>query len=129
MPLDLSVVRPRSFCPQCEHQIAWHENIPVVSYLLLRGKCGHCGAGISKRYPVVELLTGGLFFLSIYVFGLTAIGLKMCVCCPINVALIFTDLEERILPDDFTLGGMLAGIAFAFFVPMPSSLLQLLVPP
>src|SRR5207302_7051846 len=63
LPRDLSVMSPsRSFCPACEHQIAWYDNIPVVSYLLLRARCRHCGAHIPLRYPLVELLTGVLFF-------------------------------------------------------------------
>src|SRR5438477_1700466 len=73
LPRDLSVVRPRSFCPACEQQIAWFDNIPVVTYIALRGKCRHCGALISLRYPLVELLTGVLFFAAAYpdVFMLT----------------------------------------------------------
>ena len=61
-PRDLSVVRPRSFCPQCEKPIVWYDNIPVVSYILLHGKCRHCDFRIPLRYPIVEVLTAFLFF-------------------------------------------------------------------
>src|SRR5579883_946145 len=66
-PLDLSILKPaRSFCPNCEHQIAWYDNIPLLSYLLLRGKCRHCGAQIRVRYPIVELLTSLFWGLAAY---------------------------------------------------------------
>ena len=129
LPLDLSIIAPRSFCPSCEKQIAWFDNIPVLTWLLLAGKCRHCGARIPIRYPVVEALTGGLFFLAIYYFGPTALGLKICAFAAIQIALVFTDLESRILPDEFTLGGLLAGLAFAVLAPMPQGLTSLLAPP
>ena len=121
-PRDLSVVRPRSHCPSCEKTIAWYDNIPLVSYAVLGGKCRHCGAPISLRYPVVELLTAIVFFAFIWIFGPTLAGLKMCVFGAILVALIFTDVEELILPDELTLGGTVAGLVFAFFVPVPESI-------
>src|ERR1700739_4381055 len=71
MPRDLSVVRPRSFCPACERPIAWYDNIPAVSYFLLRGRCRHCAARIPVRYAVVELLTGAMFFLIVLALGPT----------------------------------------------------------
>src|SRR5687768_14925199 len=93
LPRDLSVVSPRSFCPNCERSIPWHHNVPVLSYLILRGRCAGCGAGIPWRYPAVELLTGGLFFLGVAAYGLTAGALKFSVLSAILVTLIFTDLE------------------------------------
>src|ERR1700739_2462965 len=71
MPRDLSVVRPRSFCPACEHPIAWYDNIPVLSFFLLRRRCRHCGALIPYRYLIVEILTAVLFFLIVNALGLT----------------------------------------------------------
>jgi leader peptidase (prepilin peptidase)/N-methyltransferase len=123
-PRDLSVVRPRSHCTACGKTIAWYDNIPLVSYLALRGRCRHCGARISWRYPAVELLTGLLFFYFVWEFGLTLAAFKMCVFGAILVALIFADLEMRILPDELTLGGTLAGLLFAAFVPVPESIVQ-----
>ncbi len=118
-PRDLSVVRPRSRCPACEKPIAWYDNIPVLSYLVLRAKCRHCGIRIPARYPMVELLTGLLFAYFAWHLGLTPIAAKYCVLTAILVALVFSDIEERILPDEFTLGGIAIGLAFALFVPVP----------
>lgn len=119
MPRCLSVVRPRSHCIACERTIAWYDNIPVVSYLLLRGRCRYCGARIPRRYPVVELLTGLLFFFIVLRMGPSLEAVKLCLFAALNVGLLFTDFEELILPDEFTLGGLAAGLAFAWFVPVP----------
>jgi leader peptidase (prepilin peptidase)/N-methyltransferase len=119
-PRDLSVVKPRSHCIACEKTITWRDNIPVLSYLILRGKCRHCGARISWRYPTVELLTGVLFFYFVWTLGPTVAALKMCVLAALLVGLMFTDLEALILPDELTLGGTAAGIVFAIFTPMPT---------
>lgn len=122
LPRDLSVTQPRrSFCPECERTIAWYDNIPLVSYAVLGGKCRHCGTRISWRYPVVEALTGGLFFTVVAMHGLSALSMKLCVFSALLVALIFSDLEERILPDEFTLGGTLLGLVFAWLVPFPEA--------
>jgi leader peptidase (prepilin peptidase) / N-methyltransferase len=128
MPRDLSVVRPRSFCPSCERTIAWFDNIPVLSYLMLRGHCRHCGARIPVRYPVVELLTGGLFFLVVKGRGVSPEAVKECLFAFLLVGLIFSDLEERILPDEFTLGGTLLGLAVAFAVPLKRGLMSIFLP-
>ncbi len=125
-PRDLSVVRPRSHCPECEKTIAWYDNVPVVSYLILRGRCRYCRARIPLRYPVVELLTGVLFFYFVWTLGPGIPALKMCVFAAVLVALIFADLEERILPDEFTLGGVVLGLLFAIFVPVPDTIAQVL---
>jgi leader peptidase (prepilin peptidase)/N-methyltransferase len=118
-PRDLSVVKPRSHCTSCEKPIAWYDNIPLASYALLKGRCRHCGARISIRYPVVELAAGLLFFYFVLTLGPTPAAFKMCVFAAMLLALVFSDLEERILPDELTLGGALIGIAFAAFVPVP----------
>jgi leader peptidase (prepilin peptidase)/N-methyltransferase len=127
LPRDLSVVHPRSFCPNCEKPIAWYDNIPLLTWVLLRGACRYCGASISWRYPAVELLTGMLFFVGVYLLGPTLLAFKFCLFSAIQVALIFTDAEERILPDEFTLGGTVAGLVLAWFVPMPPGLPGLFV--
>jgi leader peptidase (prepilin peptidase)/N-methyltransferase len=124
-PRDLSVVRPRSHCPQCEKLIAWYDNVPLLSYALLRGRCRRCRARISIRYPAVELLTGLLFFYFVREFGPSALAVKLCVFSAALLALAFSDLEERILPDEFTLGGILAGLAFALFIPTPDQTAQM----
>ena len=126
-PRGRSVVRPRSHCVRCRKTIAWYDNIPLLSYILLGGKCRHCGRRISIRYPLVELGAGLLSFYFVLTMGPTAAALKMCVFTAILVALVFCDLEKRILPDELTLGGALAGFAFAFFVPVPDITAQALL--
>jgi leader peptidase (prepilin peptidase)/N-methyltransferase len=118
LPRDLSVVRPRSFCPGCEKTIAWYDNIPILSYILLRGRCRHCGERIALRYPVVELATAAAFGVCVAAFGLSLQALKYSLFSAILITLIASDLEERILPDEFTLGGMLAGLVLAAIVPL-----------
>ena len=97
-PRDLSVVRPRSRCIACGKTIAWYDNIPLVSWLILRARCRYCGAHISWRYPAVELLTGLAFFYFVTQSGVTLPALKMCVFSAMIIALTFTDLEERSCP-------------------------------
>jgi leader peptidase (prepilin peptidase) / N-methyltransferase len=128
MPRDLSVVRPRSFCPTCEHLIAWYDNIPVVSFFLLRRRCRHCGAPIPYRYLIVEILTAVLFFLIVNALGLTATSAKLCLLTALLVGLTFADLEERILPDEFTLGGTAAGLVLAYFVPVNDVIAHVFLP-
>jgi len=120
LPRDLSVVRPRSYCPACEKQIAWYDNIPVASYLMLGGRCRHCGAKILRRYLMVELATAAAFALCVAALGPTLPALKYAVFSAILITLLATDLEERILPDEFTLGGAAVGIALAALVPIDS---------
>jgi leader peptidase (prepilin peptidase) / N-methyltransferase len=119
LPRDLSVVSPRSFCTECGGQISWFDNIPVLSYLLLRGRCRQCHQRIPLRYPLVEILTAILFAIVTVRYGATLASCKWCLFEALLVALFFTDLEERILPDEFTIGGGVAGLIFAFFVHVP----------
>ena len=128
MPRELSVVKPRSYCPSCRRTIAWHDNIPLVSYALLRGRCRWCGAGIGWRYPLVEFVTGTFFATAVLAHGVTPQALKYCLFTALTTGLIFTDLEERILPDEFTIGGALAGFVFAVLAPFPQGLISLLFP-
>jgi leader peptidase (prepilin peptidase)/N-methyltransferase len=118
-PRGRSVVRPRSHCVRCRKTIAWYDNIPLVSYALLGGRCRHCGRHISIRYPLVELLTGLAFFYFVNALGLSLAALKMCIFSAILIGLVFCDLEKRILPDQFTLGGFVIGLLFAVLVPVP----------
>ena len=119
LPRGLSVSNPpRSACPQCQHQIAFYDNIPVVSWLLLRGRCRSCHAPISPRYLVIELLTGALFAACYWHFGLTPAGLKYSVLAFLLLGLIFTDAETKLLPDKMTLPGLFLGIGFSLLVPV-----------
>lgn len=129
LPRDLSVVQPRSFCPHCEKTIAWYDNIPVVSFLVLHGRCRHCHASIPVRYPAVELATALAFAVCAALFGVTTLlAVKFAVFSAILIALIATDFEEHILPDEFTLGGTLIGLALAVFIPVEPGLVALLLP-
>ncbi len=125
LPRDLSVVRPRSYCPHCKAPIAWYDNIPLISFALLRGRCRHCRNRIPIRYPVVELLTAALFFAAARLYGPAPEALKLSLFAALLVGLIFADLEQRILPDEFTLGGLVAGVGLAAFVPVEPGLLSL----
>lgn len=128
IPRDLSIVAPRSFCPECGIGIAWYDNVPLLSYVLLRRRCRGCARAIPARYPIVELTTAILFALVPSEYGWTLAALKWCVFEALLVALFWTDLEERILPDELTLGGTAAGLIFAIFVPVPSAAGALLLP-
>jgi len=118
LPLDLSVVTPRSACPRCKWPIAFYDNLPVLSWLFLRGRCRHCKAGISPRYLFVELLTGGIFLACYAHFGFTLATLKYCVFGFLLLGLIFTDAETKLLPDKLTLPGLALGLLFSLLVPV-----------
>ena len=109
----ITLSAPRSRCPSCGHQITWYENIPLVSYLLLRGKCSACKAPISLRYPAIELLTALLFAACGWRFGAHPETLLWCGLVATLVALAFIDLDTQFLPDDLTLPLMWAGIVSA----------------
>src|SRR6202041_2931428 len=99
IPTGKSIVLPASACPKCGTAIRAYDNIPVISYLILRGKCRGCKTKISPMYPLVEFLTGLLFFACYYAFGLSVEALKWATFSAIMIVLVFTDLRERILPD------------------------------
>jgi leader peptidase (prepilin peptidase)/N-methyltransferase len=109
------LVKPRSACPACKAPIRAYQNIPVLSYLLLRGRCAACGARISLRYPLVEALSGAVAALVALRFGLSLEGLGALVLCWSLIALAFIDLDQQILPDIITLPLLWLGIALAVF--------------
>lgn len=113
VPHDESIVRPRSKCPKCGHQLPWYENIPVVSWLMLRGRCSGCQAPISPRYILVELLTGALFVACVPRFGLDWELVSALVFLSLLIPLIFIDAEHWILPFELTLPGIAAGVLLA----------------
>jgi leader peptidase (prepilin peptidase)/N-methyltransferase len=115
-PEARSIVKPRSHCPKCKAPIAWYDNIPLLSYLLLGGKCRACKAKISAVYPAVELLTGMLFLACLLVFGESLAALKWAVFCSLLVVLVFTDILDRILPDPVNFFGLGVGLLFACLV-------------
>jgi leader peptidase (prepilin peptidase)/N-methyltransferase len=117
LPRDLSVNRPRrSFCPACKTPIPWQQNIPLVSWLFLRGRCAKCGARIAFQYFGVELLTA-LLFLAIWRFFPWHVTIAYWVFVSILVVATFVDLEHFIIPDQITIGGAIAGIIASFLVP------------
>lgn len=100
---DLNLVHPRSRCPHCGSAIRWFQNIPILSYLALRGRCAHCATPISLRYPLVELITGGLFFYCGWRWGISQSALVWSVFSSMLLALAFIDWDTTLLPDDITL--------------------------
>src|SRR5579859_5494731 len=135
MPREISVVSPRSACPNCETPISAYDNIPVLSWVVLRGRCRNCKAPISSRYAIVELLTGALFVVSYFVAAAEAdqiadqcfvseslnplfVAAKLCVLSFLLLGLIFTDAETKLLPDLLTKPGIAVGLAFSLLVPM-----------
>jgi len=125
LPRGLSIVSPRSACPQCHTLIAAYDNIPLLSWVLLRGRCRHCKAPISARYAAVELLTGAMFLASYLAFGgPTLASLKAFVFSFLVLGLVFTDAETHLLPDALTLPGIVLGLGFSVFVPLGSILEQ-----
>src|ERR1019366_3811757 len=118
LPRGKSVVTPRSACPHCGDLIPLYHNVPVLSWLILRGKCRSCKAPISPRYLLIELLTGLLFLGCDTHLGLTLGMLKCAVLGYLLLGLIFTDAETKLLPDALTLPGLALGILFSLVVPV-----------
>lgn len=118
LPRGKSVVAPRSACPNCGSMIPLYHNLPVLSWLILRGKCRSCKRPISPRYMVVELLIGILFLACYLHFGLSLAMLKCVTLGFLLVGLIFTDAETKLLPDAMTLPGIVLGVGFSLLVPV-----------
>lgn len=116
IPAGKSIVLPASACPKCGRAIRAYENIPVISYMLLGGKCRGCKTKISPMYPLVETLTGLLFLACYWKFGITAETAKWAAFSAIIVVLVFTDLRERILPDVVNYTGFAIGLIASLFV-------------
>lgn len=109
LPRGESVVRGRSMCPKCKRTIAWYDNVPLVSWLVLRGRCRACGWKIPARYPLVELLTGLSAAGAVWVSGVTLTALWVFAFLAIMIAITFIDWEHQIIPDPLSLGGTLLG--------------------
>jgi leader peptidase (prepilin peptidase) / N-methyltransferase len=116
LPLDMSLVRPRSRCPACKTAIAFYDNIPVISYLILRGRCRHCGARISFRYPLVEL-TAGLFAVALFLrYGVAWETVFLYAFVASLLVVTFIDLDHRIIPNVITYPGVVIGFLGALFL-------------
>jgi leader peptidase (prepilin peptidase)/N-methyltransferase len=123
-PAPFNLLVPRSSCPHCGHQIRAWENIPVISYLWLRGKCSNCGAPISARYPFVEVLTGVVSVITAWHFGVSVTTLAALVLVWALIALAFIDYDQQILPDAITIPFVWAGLfvnSFGLFTNLPSA--------
>jgi len=126
LPRGLSVVTPGSACPRCETPIRPWDNVPIVSWLVLRGRCRFCKAKITPRYLLIELATALLFLACFLKFGPTLVALKCAVLSFLLLGLIFTDAETKLLPDALTLPGIVLGLVFSLFVPVEDVLFDLL---
>ncbi|MEM7245667.1 MAG: prepilin peptidase [Acidobacteriota bacterium] len=118
LPRNESVVHPRSTCPDCGHLIPWYENVPVVSWLVLRGRCSSCSRSISFRYTFVEIAAAVLCLLCWFRFGWSPTLVIAMLFALLVLPLVFTDLEHMILPDAITLNGTFVGLALSFFSPL-----------
>ncbi len=118
LPRGISVIHPRSSCPRCQALIRFYDNVPVLSWFVLRGRCRHCGNRISPRYLVIELLTGVLFLSCYAQFGLTWSALKCSVFGFLLLGLIFTDAETQLLPDKMTIPGLIIGLMLSLIIPV-----------
>jgi leader peptidase (prepilin peptidase)/N-methyltransferase len=127
LPQEKSIVFPGSHCPKCQAKLHWYENIPVFSYLALRGRCRGCKDPISVRYPIVELITALLFITVKIKFGFSwLLFARDWPFISILVAVTFIDLEHRIIPDELSLGGLVLGLATAYWTQglgLPASLI------
>ena len=110
VPRGESIVRPPSHCPKCNAPIKWYQNIPILSWLALRGKCANCRAPISPRYILIELLGGVLFFAVFWFYGVTPVTPVMWIWISLMIVGSMIDFDHKLLPDFVTVGGMILGL-------------------
>ena len=130
IPAKASIIKPLSQCPHCHHPIRFYDNIPIISFILLRGKCRDCGGKISWRYPLVELITALLALLLFLQFGLTLKFLAFFIFTAVLIVITFIDLDHQIIPDILTLPGIPIFLLLAIFVvkvPWLEALIGLLI--
>ena len=120
IPLKKSILFPGSFCPKCGTKIHFRDNIPLVSFILLKGKCRKCKSKISWQYPLVEFITPILIVITYLQFGLSWEFAAKAILCLSLISVFFIDLKHRIIPDVVTLPGIALGLFFSFFVKSPS---------
>ncbi len=122
LPAGGSILRPRSSCPKCGRQLSWFENVPVLSFLALRGRCRSCGARISIQYPLVELGTGLVWLGSVLYFDSLWQAAAAAVFGTLLLGIAVTDAREYIIPDEFSLGGLVLGLGFSLAPGPPAPL-------
>jgi leader peptidase (prepilin peptidase) / N-methyltransferase len=115
LPRNKSIILPNSFCTFCEKPIKFYDNIPIISYLLLKGKCRQCGARISIRYPLVEIATAFLFYLIYKRCGLSFEFLVQIIFVSLLIVISFIDFDYKIIPDILSVGGLIIGLVLSFF--------------
>lgn len=121
LPLGQSIIAPRSYCPGCQHSISWYDNIPLISFLLLKGRCRHCHEKIAFRYFFVELLTALVSLHTFFYFkGLDFYLAYFCFLLAPLIAVIFIDLQHRIIPNSLSLPGIIIGIAVRYLAAPPA---------
>jgi len=113
LPRDQSLLHPPSSCPVCGERIRWYDNIPVLSWLLLRGRCRDCGTTISPQYPLIELLVGALWVGALLAYGPSLRALSGAVLGTILLGIAITDARHYLIPDEFTWGGLVLGLGLA----------------
>jgi len=117
IPKNESIIYPTSHCPKCRTTIKPVDNIPLLSYILLKGRCRNCGSKISIQYPVVELLTGMIYLIIYLIYGLSIQSLIYIILSSALIIIAFIDLNEQIVPDVISLPGIGVGLILSFFVP------------
>ena len=122
VPKKISFVKGRSFCPHCEKPIAWYDNIPIISFLVLRGRGRCCGGKISPRYPIVETLTGALFLVVFVVLGFTPVAAAFCAVAAILVCVAFVDMDTMEIPNGFIIALAVPAALLVFLQPEVSIL-------
>lgn len=118
LPKGESIVLPRSHCPRCHHAIRWYDNIPLISYLVLRARCRDCHALISPLYPTVEALTAAVLVWAFHVYGMGPEFVKYALFGMLSIVLLFTDLLDRRIPHSVTVFGICLGLVLSFFIPV-----------
>lgn len=117
LPRGESIVLPRSHCPKCNHAIRWYDNVPLISYVVLRGRCRDCHVSISPLYPTIEALTAVILVLTFRVYGLGPEFVKYALFGMMLIVLIITDLLDRRIPHAITIFGICLGLIFSIFIP------------
>ena len=117
IPRNESIIYPASHCPKCSTTILAKDNIPLLSYILLKGRCRNCGSRISIQYPVVEFLTGLVYVIIYQIYGLSVQSLIYIILSSALIIIAFIDLNEQIIPDVISLPGIIIGLTLSFFVP------------
>lgn len=127
IPKGLSILAPGSFCPLCKHPLSWKDNIPILSFLFLRGRCRYCGDRISYQYPLVELATGFIFFLFYLKFGLTLSFFIYIAVSSLLFVSIFIDLRYMVLPDSLIIPAIALSCVNGFLFGFPNNFISAVI--